>query len=200
LKAEAISREDKWLFGVIMFFALAGLVSAFVLSVEKLTLLQNPDAALSCSLNVWVNCASVMKTWQSHVFGFPNSYIGLMGFPIVITVAVGKLMGARYSRAYITIFYGGILLGLIFAYWLFFQSVFVVQVLCPWCLVVTVAMTIMHEALLRHSIRKNTFNLPAKLHARLVGWLEKDYDKAAVAAWLVAMVALVMIKFPGLFV
>jgi uncharacterized membrane protein len=192
-------KEEHWIFGLVAFFALAGLVSSFVLSVDKLTLLQNPNAVLSCSINVWINCASVMQTWQSHVFGFPNSFIGLMGFPIVIAVAIAALMGAKLPRAFMAIFYGGVLLGLIFAYWLFFQSVFVIQVLCPWCLVVTVSMTIMHEALLRYCIRENTLNLPKKLHGRLLGWVEKDYDKVAVAAWMVAMVAFVLVKFPGIF-
>ena len=192
-------REEHWIFGLVAFFALAGLVSAFVLSVDKLTLLQNPNAVLSCSINVWVNCASVMQTWQSHVFGFPNSFIGLMGFPIVIAVAVAALMGAKLPKAFMAIFYGGVLLGLIFAYWLFFQSVFVIQVLCPWCLVVTVSMTIMHEALVRYSIRENTLGLPRKLHGRLLRWVEKDYDKVAAVAWIVLMIAVVLVRFPGIF-
>lgn len=181
------------------FFALAGLVSAFVLSVEKLELLKNPDAVLSCSVNIWLNCASVMKTWQSQVFGFPNSYIGLICYPIVLAVAIGKLTGAKYSRIYMLIFQIGTLLGLIFAYWLFFQSVLVVQVLCPWCLVVTVSTTLIFESLLRYNILENNLYLPKLWHERLSGWLSKDYDKMLVAGWLVAMVGLVLVKFPVVF-
>lgn len=192
-------RAEHWIFGTIFCMAVLGLISSFVLSVDKLTLLKDPNAALSCSINVWVNCASVMKTWQSEVFGFPNSYIGLMGFPIVITVAVGMLMGARFSRLFMALFHGGIFLGLIFAYWLFFQSVFVIQILCPWCLVVTFAMTIMHEAMLRYTILQKNLPLPANAQKIAEKWLKKDYDKVFVAAWIVGMITVVLLNFPGIF-
>lgn len=192
-------RREHWIFGTIGVLGLVGLICSFVLSVDKLTLLRDPNAALSCSINVWVNCASVMKTWQSQVFGFPNSFIGLMGFPIVMAVAAGGLMGVRYSRPFMRAFHAGIFLGLIFAYWLFFQSVFVIQILCPWCLVVTLTMTIMHEAILRHNILEKNLPFSTKTQKLLESWLQKDYDKLAVAGWIFAMVALVLIKFPGIF-
>lgn len=44
--------SQRWIFGVMAIFAFVGLVSAFVLSVEKLELLRNPDAVLSCSLRI----------------------------------------------------------------------------------------------------------------------------------------------------
>jgi uncharacterized membrane protein len=188
-------RSNQWIFGTMLVFAVFGLISAFTLSVEKIHLLQNPDAALSCSFNLVLNCATVMKTPQASVFGFPNSYIGLMAYPVVIAVAVAALSGARFSRKFLVaaqICFG---LGLIFAYWLFFQSVYVIQVLCPWCLVVTFSTTIIFETLLRYNLRENTFNLPKKAHAQVVEWLRRDYDKLLVAGWLFLMVVLVILKF-----
>lgn len=180
--------------------AVAGLIAAFTLTVEKFHLLENPDAVLSCSFNVVLNCASVMKTWQSSVFGFPNSLIGLMGYAVVITAAVSVLSGVKFSRRYLVaaqICYG---LGLIFAYWLFFQSVFVIQVLCPWCLIVTFMTTIIFETLLRYNLRENTFNFPTKTHKKVSEWLKKDFDKLIVASWIVLMIAIIFIKFgEGLF-
>lgn len=193
------AKSTRWIFGIMAVFAIAGLGSAFVLSVEKLELLKNPDAILSCSLNVWLNCASVMKTWQSQVFGFPNSYIGMICYPIVLAVAIGKLTGVKYGRIYMFLFQIGTLLGLIFAYWLFFQSVIVIQVLCPWCLVVTVSTTLIFESLLRYNILQNNLYLPAKWHDRLSNWLRKDYDKMLIVGWLVAMLGLVLVKFPQIF-
>lgn len=192
-------RSAHWIFGVMGLMALLGLISSFVLSIDKLTLLRDPNAALSCSINVWVNCASVMKTWQSQVFGFPNSYIGLMGFPIVMAVAVGGLLGVRYNKVFMRLYHGGIFLGLLFAYWLFFQSVFVIQVLCPWCLVVTFAMTLMHEAILRYNILEKNLQLPSKLQTTAESWLKKEYDKVFVGAWIVGMVAIILLAFPGIF-
>lgn len=197
---KAVERSNKWIFGTMLIAAIAGLLAAFTLTVEKFHLLENPDAVLSCSFNVVLNCASVMKTWQASVFGFPNSLIGLMGYSVVITVAVAALSGVKFSKRFLItaqICYG---LGLIFAYWLFFQSVFAIQVLCPWCLVVTFVTTIIFDTLLRYNLRENIFSLSKKNHKIVSEWLRKDYDKLVVASWIVLMIALVFIKFgEGLF-
>ncbi len=193
-------RSDRWIFGTMLVFGVLGLVSAFVLSVEKIHLLQDPNAQLSCSFNAVLNCASVMKTFQASVFGFPNSYIGLMGYAVVITLAVAGLGGVKFPKPFMLaaqICFG---LGLIFAYWLFFQSVYVIQILCPWCLVVTFVTTILFEILLRYNLRENNLYLPQKIHQRILMWLQKDYDKFITALWLAVMVVLVLIQFrEGLF-
>ncbi len=155
-------RADRWIFGTMLVFGLAGLISAFVLTVEKFHLLENPDAVLSCTFNVILNCATVMQTPQASVFGFPNSLIGLMGYSVVITVAVAGLSRVYLPRLFMAWAQVGYTLGLIFAYWLFFQSVYVIQVLCPWCLVVTFATTIIFETLLRYNLRENNLYLPKK--------------------------------------
>lgn len=189
-------KSNRWIFGTMLFFAFAGLLASFVLSIEKLELLKNPDAALSCNISVILNCASVMKTWQATLFGFPNSFIGMMAYPVVITLAVAGLSGVKFPRKFMVAAQIGFTLGLIFSYWLFFQSVYVIQVLCPWCLIVTVATTILFEALLRYNIRENNFKLSPKINTTLNGWLAKEYDKFATVAWLALLAGLVFLKFP----
>jgi uncharacterized membrane protein len=200
LKRANTTRSDNWIFGTMLATGIAGLAAAFTLTVEKFHLLQNPDAVLSCSINLVLNCTAVMQTWQASVFGFPNSLIGLMGYAVVITVAIAGLSGVKFPKKFLvaaTIGYG---LGLVFAYWLFFQSVFVIQVLCPWCLIVTFVTTIIFETLLRYNLRENVFNLSQSTHKKVLEWLKRDYDKLAVAIWIVLMIAIVFIKFgDGLF-
>lgn len=194
------AHADKWIFGTMLIAAIAGLAAALTLTIEKFHLLQDPNAVLTCSINLVLNCATVMQTPQASVFGFPNSLIGLMGYAVVITIAVAALSGVKFPKKFLigaTVGYG---LGLLFAYWLFFQSVFVIQVLCPWCLIVTFVTTIIFETLLRYNLRENVFNLSSKTHKKVLIWLEKDYDKLITAIWIVAMIAIVVIKFgDGLF-
>lgn len=195
-----MEKADRWIFGTMLVFAIFGLVSAFVLTVEKFVLLENPQASLSCSFNLVLNCATVMQTWQASVFGFTNSLIGLMGYSVVITVAVAALSGVRFPRPFMLAAEICYTLGLIFAYWLFFQSVYVIQVLCPWCLVVTFSTTLIAATITRYNLRENNLYLSKDAHKKVLSFLQKDYDKLLVAAWLVAMVALVLLKFgEGLF-
>jgi uncharacterized membrane protein len=189
------STSEKGVYITMLVAGIFAFLAAFVLSIEKVHMLQNPDAVLSCTVNLVLNCASVMKTPQASVFGFPNSFIGVAGFAIVIAVAMGGLLKVKYSRAYLVtaqVFYG---LGLLFSYWLFFQSVYVIQVLCPWCLVVTFMTTILFETLLRINLRRNNFSLSKTTNAKVQKFLDKDFDKLIVAAWIVLLVALVLGKF-----
>jgi uncharacterized membrane protein len=196
-KKSALSRSDVWIFGTMLVFGIVGLIVSFILSVEEIHLIKNPDATLSCSINLVLNCSTVMQSWQASVFGFPNMLIGLMAYPVVITTAVVALTGLAgklprwYWRA-ATICYG---LGALFAYWLFFQSLYAIQVLCPWCLVITFSTTILFATIVHYALRDNIFSFNKKLNGYIQSYLKKDYGKMLVAAWIVLLVALVVVKF-----
>jgi uncharacterized membrane protein len=194
-KKEALSRSNKWIFGTMLAFGVVGLVVSFILAIEEINVIKNPDAVLSCSINLVLNCSTVMQTWQASLFGFPNMLIGLMAYPVVITVAVAALTGARMPRWFwiaANVCYG---LGAVFAYWLFFQSVYAIQVLCPWCLVITFATTILFATITHFNLRENTFNLGKKANERVQAFLKKDFGKVLTASWIVLLIALVFIKF-----
>lgn len=176
-------------------FGITGLLSAFVLTVEKFHVIENPNATLSCSFNLVLNCATVMQTPQASVFGFPNSLIGLMAFSVVIAVAVFGLAGARFPRWILIGANIGYLLGAVFSYWLFFQSVYVIQVLCPWCLVVTFGTTLLLATITHYNLRHNTFRFTSVTNDKIKQVLAKDFDKLVVAVWIVLLIALVFLKF-----
>jgi uncharacterized membrane protein len=194
------SKAHMWTFGLMLACGIIGLIVSFILSVEKIHLLEQPNATLSCSFNLVLNCSTVMQTWQSSVFGFPNMYIGLMAFPVVITVAVVALTGATLPRWFwraAHVCYG---LGLLFAYWLFFNSVYDIQVLCPWCLVITFTMTILFEVMNRYVFRQNIWGLSSEANNRVQAFLDRDFDKLLVASWIVLLTGLVFVQFgSGLF-
>lgn len=188
------------LFMIMLVFGVTGLIASFVLSVEEIYLLKNPDAVLSCSFNLVLNCAAVMQTWQATAFGFPNMLIGLMGFPIVIIIALLGLSRVAFPRWFAMGMELGILFWTGFAYWLFFNSVYVVQVLCPWCLIVTFSMTMLLAASTYYTVRKNTFQVSESTLKPIRAFLDKGYYQLVIACWVVLMIALVILKFgDGLF-
>lgn len=199
MKAHNSQKSDTSTFTMLVVLGALGLLASFLLSVERIEQLVNPNSQLFCDVSAIFNCSTVMQTWQAKVFGFPNSFIGLMAYPVVITLGVAGLAGARFPRWFMLLAQACFGLGLIFAYWLFFQSVYVIQVLCPLCLVVTVSTTLLFETLLRYNLRENTFLLQANIHKRVLAWLKKDYDKLLVGAWLALMLALVLLQFPSIY-
>ena len=110
--------------------------SAFNLLIDKIALLENPQADLDCNFSLLVQCGENLNSWQGEVFGFPNPLIGLGGFVAPIAVGVAILAGARFARWFWITFAVGVAGALAFCIWLMSQSFFWLGTLCPWCMLV----------------------------------------------------------------
>jgi uncharacterized membrane protein len=194
-KTSEETRTRTLTFGVMLLGGIAALAAAFVLTLEKFHLYENPDAILSCSFNLVLNCGQVMQTWQASVFGFPNMLIGLVAFPVVVTMALAGLAGVKFPRWWLIKANIVFFLGLIFAYWLFFSSVYVIQVLCPWCLIVTTATTLIFSSMLHYNLKENIFGFKKKLNDRIQRFLKGGFHQMIVLAWIALMVVLVFLQF-----
>ncbi|NDL56703.1 Vitamin K epoxide reductase [Phytoactinopolyspora sp. XMNu-373] len=118
---------------------LVGLLGSGALSIERVLVAGDPDYVPSCSFNPLISCGQVMESWQGSLFGFPNPFIGVAAFPVVITFGVMLLAGMRPPRWMWLGLWGGTVLGAVFVTWLFTQSVYVIGALCPYCMVVWLA-------------------------------------------------------------
>lgn len=125
---------------VLLVSGVLGLVPSFILAVEKYWLLTNPFYSPSCTLGETVSCLPVMNSWQAEVFGFPNPYIGLVGFALVAATGGALLGGARLSGWYWGGLQAGVTLGTFFVGWLMSQSLFSIEALCPYCMLAWAAM------------------------------------------------------------
>ena len=66
------ARTRKWVAGILIVSGSIGLLASFALSVDAFTLLKDPNAVLSCSINTILNCVQVMKTAQSEIVRYPE--------------------------------------------------------------------------------------------------------------------------------
>lgn len=192
---EMTRRPYFWIFATMAFSGMLSLVASLVLSIEAFELLKNPDAVLSCSVNAVINCASVMKHSSAELLGFPNSFLGLIAEPIVITVGLAGMAGVKFPKPFMALAQIGYGLGLIFAYYLFFVSAYVIEALCPWCLLVTLSTTLVFSSLLNYNIRENNLYLPKGVNDSLKSWVAKGYGKFTVALLLAAVVFLILFKY-----
>ena len=115
---------------------LLGAAAAFVLTVEKIALITDPEFIPSCSLNPILNCGSIMKTDQAELLGFPNPLIGLITFPVLAATGALLLARVRLPRWYWLGLQAGATLAVVFVGWLIFQSLYRIDALCPYCMVV----------------------------------------------------------------
>ncbi|MCB2176381.1 MAG: vitamin K epoxide reductase family protein [Actinomycetales bacterium] len=180
--------------------ACVSLIASFVLSIDALRLAADPGVQLACDISSTLSCGTVAQAWQAQLFGFPNAFLGLVAEPVVITIAVASLGGVRFPRWFMLSAQTVYTLGLVFAYWLFTQSMFVIHALCPWCLLVTVSTTLVFTSLTHVNIRDGNLPLPPRALAKARALIAADVDAIGVAAWLVFLAAAIIATYgPGLF-
>lgn len=117
-----------------------GLYASFQLLTEYLKTLASPEYVPNCAISILVTCGPNMDSWQGSLFGFSNTIVGVGAFVVPIVVGVALLAGARFDTWFWWGYLTGLLGGFIFICWLAYQSIFVLGTLCPWCMVVWVAM------------------------------------------------------------
>lgn len=115
---------------------LIGLAASGILIIEKINLLSRPGYVPSCSISPIVSCGSVMTSWQAEVFGLPNPLLGAAGFAVAATIGVMLLAGAAPPRWFWLGLHTGTALGVGLIHWLIFQSLYRINALCPYCMVV----------------------------------------------------------------
>lgn len=194
---DRILRDNRWIFLSMLIGAIGSLIASFVLSVEAYELAKNPDAILSCSINVVLNCATVAAHPSASLFGFPNSFLGLIAEPIVITVAIAGLAGVKFPRLFMAVAQFFYTAGLVFAYYLFATSFFVIGALCPWCLLVTATTTFVWFSITRYNIRENNLYLPKRAEKWAHHMIERDYDKVALFTIIAIIIAAIVVKYGG---
>jgi len=140
-----------------------GLVTSFVLSIEAWQLAADSSARFGCDISSVLSCSAVAQTWQARILGFPNAFLGIFFEAVVLAISVGIFAGVKFPRLYML---GTNLLytiALFFAFWLFGQSYFIIQVLCPWCLLITLTTTLVFGGITRINIRDGVIPVPEGL-------------------------------------
>jgi uncharacterized membrane protein len=175
--------------------SMASLSASFVLSVDAIRIAEDPTIDLGCNLNAVISCGTVAGAWQASVLGFPNAFLGLVTEPVVITIAVAGLAGVRFPRWFMLtaqLFYT---VGLAFAYWLFHQAMFHIGALCPWCLLVTVATTLVFAELTRVNILDRNLYVPTRWQQAMETALRLRVDIFLTVVWLLVLALAVVVRY-----
>lgn len=191
LPGAARNRNFGWL---LVITGVIGWLASGALVLEKLEKLKDPDHVTACDVNPWVSCGEVMDTWQSSVFGFPNMFIGLVAFSVIITTGMALLAGATFARWYWLGLQAGVTLGFAFVVWLWSQALYDIGILCPFCMVVWAAMIPLFVWVTIRNISAGAIPLPARA-TKILG----DSGWIIVALLYVAVIASIFFAFLHVF-
>ncbi|WP_432092483.1 vitamin K epoxide reductase family protein [Streptomyces sp. bgisy100] len=186
------SRALAWL---LVITGAAGLLAAWVVTLDKIELLKNPEFQPGCNFNSIVSCGSIMESDQASAFGFPNPMLGLVTYGMVIAIGMGLVAGARYPRWFWLGLNAGTLFGVGFCTWLQYQSLYVIGSLCVWCCLAWVATIVMFCYVTLHNIRNRFLPAPEGLRNGLL-----EFHWVPPVLWIGIIGMLVLTRWWSVFV
>lgn len=170
-----------------------GLAAAAVLLIEKIRTLQDPTYIPSCSISPILSCGSVMASDQAEAFGFPNPIIGVAGFSAVTTLGVVVVSGSVLARWVSVGLQLGACFGVVFVHWLAFQSLYRLDTLCPYCLVVWAVTIALFVYVTRFNLLAGHLALPAAWTRVAVAVF--NLHGVVLTGWYLALAALIGHRF-----
>ena len=191
-----------WTYGIMLFFSAVALVTSLILSAETLALARAPKKLLSCDFNSVVSCSRVAQTWQAEIvkFGelsFPNAFFGIAAESVFVTLAVIGMVRVRVPRWFAICTWLGGLCALVYAYWLFSQSMFVIHALCPWCIVLMFSTTMQFISLTHASVSSQ--KLLVKRFSLVESYYRLRYDLLIDVLWIAALLTLILCQYSKVF-
>lgn len=177
---------------VALITSVISLYASISLVAEKIQILENPLHVTSCDINATLSCGTVIRSSQASLFGFPNPFIGLVAYTVVIVIAVGVLAGARYRAWYWVGLLIGQVLGQIFLIWLWTQATFEINALCLYCMIVWLVHPILLMATVARCVKSGVIPAPEAVRSTANLW-------AAGLAILILLVVFgsVLVRFSG---
>jgi uncharacterized membrane protein len=125
------SRDWTWSGAIVL--ALIGLVDSIYLSYIKLA-----NQAASCA--IFGGCEAVNNSRFAAVGGVPVAVIGAAGYLLILVLLYLDRPGAGGSEAVRFAFFGVTLAGTLYSIYLTYIEFFVLEAVCPFCVLSAVAM------------------------------------------------------------
>ena len=171
-----------------------GFMASLVLTYDKIQILQDPDYNPGCNISPILSCGSVMNSDQADVFfGIPNSIFGLVGYTSLITTGVVLLAGAKLKRWYWLAMQAAATVGVVFVHYLFFQSMFVLNTICPWCFVVWMVTIPIFWYVTLYNLRTRNIPVSKKWHG-VEGFLQR-YHGEILTSWILILLVIMLNRF-----
>lgn len=175
-----------WLVGA----GLIALISSAILVYERLQIYIDAGHSTVCDINALLSCGTVMRTPQAEAFGFPNPFIGLVGFSIVVTIGAAMMAGARFKKWFWVCMNIGLAAATAFIMWLWYQTTFQINALCLFCMIVWVMTITLFVKTTVRNISAGVISASQSMRESARGW-----SWFAISLWLILIFGIIVIRF-----
>lgn len=190
LRETSLTKALPW---ILILCGVIGLLCSFILTVDKMEVLKDPNYQPICNINPVLSCGSVMNSKQAEMFGFDNTFMGLAGFAVLITIGAVLLAGAQMKRWFWRGLQAGITGGVLFVHWLMYNSLYRIHSLCPFCMVVWVVVITLFVYITLYNIQHRHI----RLKERFVPAYEfaRRHHLDIIIFWLLIIAGLILKQF-----
>ena len=175
-----------WLVGA----GLIALISSAILVYERLQIYIDAGHSTVCDINALLSCGTVMRTPQAEAFGFPNPFIGLVGFSIVVTIGAAIMAGAQFKKWFWVCMNIGLAAATAFIMWLWYQTTFQINALCLFCMIVWVMTITLFVKTTVRNISAGVIPASQSMRESARGW-----SWFAISLWLILIFGIIVIRF-----
>lgn len=178
---------------ILIVTATIGIIASFTLTYDKIHVLSNTNYKPSCNINPILSCGSVMITEQASLLGVPNTIFGIMAFSMLLAFGFMLASGAKVSK---WIWIGAQIvatIGVVFMHYLFFQGVYRINAICPWCFVVWMITIPTFWYITVYNLQQQNIKLPSKLTG-LNKFIQKHHVDILVV-WYLIIFAILLTHF-----
>lgn len=166
-----------------------GLLASFALTIDKIKILKDPNYIPDCNINPIFSCGSVMNSPQAEFLGVPNTIFGIVAFSVILTVGFGLIFGAKYKPLFWKLFNLGIMAGLGGVIYLFYQGVYRINAICPWCALTWVVVIALTMYVTLWNLRNKHLIEPKQLK-KPVAFLQKNHTGVLLLIYVAIIVLL----------
>lgn len=176
---------------VLVIGGIIGLFASSILTIEKIHIAADPSFQPSCTISPIVACSPVIASPQAAAFGFPNPFLGLAGFGMVIAVGMMLFAGAtKLKKWFWWCFQAGTVFGILFVAWLISQSLYDIGKLCLYCMAVWSVTIPIFWTTLAFNIKEKNIKL-----SNPVGSFIRDNAGKLIALSYVTVLILILTRF-----
>lgn len=169
---------------------LIALISSAILVYERLQIYIDAGHSTVCDINALLSCGTVMRTPQAEAFGFPNPFIGLVGFSIVVTIGAAMMAGAQFKKWFWVCMNIGLAAATAFIMWLWYQTTFQINALCLFCMIVWVMTITLFVKTTVRNVSAGVIPAAQSMRESARGW-----SWFAISLWLILIFGIIVIRF-----
>jgi uncharacterized membrane protein len=176
---------------ILIVTALIGFTASFVLTVEHMSLLKDPNYNPSCSINPILSCGPVMASDTATTFGFPNPLMGIASFAAQALLGLMMLAGARMKSWFWKLWGLQVLGSVVFTLFLMQQSIFEIGAICIYCMTVWVALSVSAWYTLQYMLAEGHIGNAKSKTTKFV----RKYHGDILLVWFLLVAGLILYEF-----